>query len=148
VGTVGVVASTATVLLRGFTKRCGRCGARRIFNGWFRLKDRCPVCGYRFVREPGAFTGAMLVNFTFTLGAMISPLLLYVLWRGVSGDERLAFAPFAVACVVLAVVVPLLCYPSSASGWAAMDLVMRPLDTEEVLDAEASRPDSSATSET
>jgi uncharacterized protein (DUF983 family) len=133
--------SAGVVLARGFTKRCGRCGARGIFDGYFRLKDRCPVCGYRFVREPGAFTGAMLVSFTFTLGAMIAPLMLYVLWRGATGDEDLRFAPFAAACVVLAIVVPLACYPVSASGWAAMDLVMRPLDDEETLDAEASRPD-------
>jgi uncharacterized protein (DUF983 family) len=135
--------STSTVLVRGFTKRCGRCGARGIFDGYFRLKERCPRCGYRFVREPGAFTGAMLVSFTFTLGAMIAPLMLYVLWRGVTGDEQLGFAPFAVACVVLAFVVPLVGYPFSASGWAAMDLVMRPLDDVERLDAEASRPDPS-----
>ena len=131
----------SVVLARGFTKRCGRCGARGIFDGYFRLKDRCPVCGYRFVREPGAFTGAMLVSFTFTLASMIAPLMLYVLWRGVTGDEGLPFLPFAVAAVVPAVVVPLVCYPLSASGWAAIDLVMRPLESDELLDAEASRPD-------
>jgi hypothetical protein len=133
--------STGAVLARGFTKRCGRCGAGHIFDGYFRLKERCPVCGYRFVREPGAFTGAMLVNFTFTLGSMITPLMLYVLWRGVTGNDDLPFLPFAAAAGVLAVVVPLLGYPLSASGWAAMDLVMRPLEPEEILDAEASRPD-------
>ena len=133
--------STGTVLARGFTKRCGRCGARGIFDGYFRLKDRCPVCGYRFVREPGAFTGAMLVSFTFTLAAMITPLMTYVAWRGFTGDEHLAFLPFAAAALAVAFVVPLLGYPLSSSGWAAMDLVMRPLETEEILDAEASRPD-------
>ena len=51
--------SLGTMLARGFTKRCGRCGSRGIFQSYFKLRERCPRCGYRFQREAGAFTGAL-----------------------------------------------------------------------------------------
>lgn len=131
--------SATTMVLRGFRRRCGRCGAKGIFDGWFRLKERCPVCGYRFVREAGAFTGVMLMNVTATFVLMFLSLITYVFWRGITGDE-IAFWPFAAACIASAVVVPIVFYPFAASGWAAMDLAMRPLDVDEEMDAELNRP--------
>ena len=57
--------------------------------------------------------------------------------------EAIAFWPFAVACLVFAIVVPVVFYPFAASGWAAIDLAMRPLDEDELRDAEAWRADRS-----
>jgi hypothetical protein len=128
---------------RGFVHRCGRCGATGIGDGWFHLRERCPRCGYLFVREPGAFTGVMLVNFVFTLGLMFVALIAYVAWRGVTGEE-VSMAPFGVVCLVLAVVVPILAYPLAGSSWAAIDLAMRPLDADEELDALAHAADPDA----
>ena len=131
--------SAGTIVLRGFRRRCGRCGARHIFRSFFALKERCPVCGYRFVREAGAFTGVMLMNVTATFVLMFVSLIAYVFWRGVTG-EAIAFWPFAVACIVFAVVTPIVFYPFAASGWAAMDVAMRPLDADEEMDADLNRP--------
>jgi hypothetical protein len=39
------------------------------------------------------------------------------------------------ACLALAVVVPVVAYPFAASTWAALDLVMRPLEPDEEADA-------------
>src|SRR5687768_5520972 len=47
-----------SVLLRGARKRCPRCGERRIWDGWFALKVRCPRCDLRFEAELGGFLGA------------------------------------------------------------------------------------------
>lgn len=87
------------------------------------------------MREEGAFTGVMLLNITATFTLMFLSLISYVVWRGVTGDEP-PFAPFVVACLGWAVVTPVVFYPFAASGWAAMDLAMRPLDPGEVADAE------------
>lgn len=124
---------------RAMRKRCARCGAGGIFATYFRLRDRCPACGYRFKREAGAFTGGLMMAWVFTIAFMIAPLLVYVFWRGITGDDDLAFAPFAVACVAFAVIVPLVGYPYTASTWAAIDLVSRPLDPDELADAERHR---------
>ena len=126
--------SPGTILLRGMRRRCGRCGQRRIFASFWRLRERCPRCGYRFVREEGAFTGVMLMNMVATFTLMIVSLLAWVFWRGITGDA-VALWPFAVACVAFAVVGPAVFYPWAASTWAALDLLMRPLDPVEEAEA-------------
>lgn len=131
-----MAASAGSVIRRGLRKRCGRCGARDVFRGRFKLRERCPECGYRLVREEGAFTGVMLMNLVVTLTLMIASLLAWVFWRGVTGRSDIAFWPFAGGAVVLALLGPVLFYPVAASAWAAMDLAMRPLDPEEIADAE------------
>ena len=55
------------MLARGLTKRCPRCGERRIFRGWFHLKERCPRCDLRFQREEGGFLGAMTLNYLVSM---------------------------------------------------------------------------------
>jgi hypothetical protein len=129
--------SLGSTLARGFTKRCGRCGARGIFASYFKLRERCPRCGYRFQREAGAFTGALMMNWVFTLFFMIVPLLAYVFWRGISGRDDIAFLPFAVASVAFAVVIPIVGYPFTVSSWAAIDLASRPLEPDELAEADA-----------
>ena len=126
--------SVGTGLTRGLRRRCGRCGERGIFDGWFRMKERCPRCGYRFAREAGAFTGTYLVNFAVTESLMFTVLMGYVLWRGITGSDAPMW-PFLASIVTFAVVAPIVFYPFAASTWAAMDLLMRPLDPSEIADA-------------
>jgi uncharacterized protein (DUF983 family) len=119
---------------RGLRRRCGRCGSRGILDGWFRLREHCPTCGYRFKREEGFFTGVILVNFMFTLGVLWVLLMGFVLWRA-AADESGTVVPSLVAGMVLAVVLPIVFYPVAATTWAALDLVMRPLEPEEEAEA-------------
>ena len=129
------------MVLRGLVKRCGRCGARGIFQSYFRLRERCPRCGYRFVREEGAFTGVMLLNITATFVLMFLSLVAPVLWRGISGRDDVPWWPFVLLALGSAVLVPILFYPVAASSWAAIDLAMRPLDPVEQAEAELHRGD-------
>jgi uncharacterized protein (DUF983 family) len=126
--------SAGRVLWRGVTRRCGRCGEGHLFEGWFHLRERCPRCGYRFTREAGAFTGVYLVNIAVTEALMFAVLMVYVLWRGISGSDAPLW-PFLAGCVVFAVGAPVLFYPFAASTWAAVDLLMRPLDPVEEAEA-------------
>jgi uncharacterized protein (DUF983 family) len=127
--------SSGVIVLRGFLRRCPRCGSKGIFDGWFKLKERCPVCGYRLIREEGAATGSITMNFVATLSCMFLSLLAYVVWRGVTG-ESISYVPFAVACAFFALVVPVVFFPISKSGWAGIDLAMRPLEADEISDAD------------
>ena len=124
----------STGIMRGLRRRCARCGKSGIFEGWFRMKERCPRCGYRFAREEGSFTGVYLLNFAVTEALIFAVLIVYVMWRGVTGTHAPIW-PFLVGCSVLAVLAPIAFYPIAASTWAAIDLVMRPLDPDEELDA-------------
>jgi len=109
----------------------------------FRLKERCPTCGYRFKREEGFFTGVFLVNFGVTLAVLWLVIMGYVLWRATS-DAGGGLGPMLVACATIAVVGPIAFYPFATTTWAAMDLAMRPLEPEEEAEAitwvEAHRP--------
>jgi uncharacterized protein (DUF983 family) len=122
------------VLWRGITRRCGRCGEGHLFRGWFHLRERCPRCGYRFTREAGAFTGVYLVNIAVTEALMFAVLMVYALWRGISASDAPLW-PFLTGCVVFSIGAPVLFYPFAASTWAAVDLVMRPLDPVEEAEA-------------
>jgi ribosomal protein S27AE len=127
------VGPVATVL-RGLRRRCGRCGEREIFDGHFRLREHCPRCGYAFKREEGFFTGVILVNFSATLVVLWLLIMAYVLWRAAT-DSHSSLAPMLVGCIAIGVVVPIAFYARAAATWAALDLVMRPLEPDEEADA-------------
>lgn len=119
---------------RGLFRRCGRCGGGRLFDGWFRLKQRCPTCGYTFRREEGFATGVFLINFAVTEALMWVALMGYIVWRS-SSDSDSALWPILAACLAFAVLAPILYYPFATTTWAALDLVMRPLEPDEEADA-------------
>jgi uncharacterized protein (DUF983 family) len=119
---------------RGLRRRCGRCGGRRLFRGWFRLRERCPTCGYTFRREEGFSTGVFLINFAVTEGLMWLSLMAYILWRA-GTDPDAALWPVLTACLGFAVLAPIAFYPFATSTWAALDLVLRPLEPDEEADA-------------
>lgn len=128
------VAGAATALLRGAVLRCGRCGARGVMQGFFRMKERCPRCGYRFKREEGFFTGVFLINFAATLVLMWLVIMGYVVWRAAT-DATSSLWPVLVVMLAIAVVVPIAFYPVATTFWAALDLVLRPLDPHEEAEA-------------
>ena len=54
--------------------RCPRCLEGSVWRGFLSMNVACPVCGLVFEREPGYFTGAMLVSYGLAvpvLGAMV-----------------------------------------------------------------------------
>jgi uncharacterized protein (DUF983 family) len=128
------VGPVATVI-RGLRRRCGRCGERRIFEGPFRMRERCPRCGYAFKREEGFFTGVILVNFSVTLVVLWVVIMAYVLWRAAT-DSTSGLTPMLVGCVAIGVLVPVAFYARASATWAALDLVMRPLEPGEEAEAE------------
>jgi uncharacterized protein (DUF983 family) len=113
---------TGRVLLRGFRKRCPRCGERDLFASWFTMRATCPRCDLRLEKETGGFLGAMTLNYGMA----------FAIW-GVMVGVWLAFtvpdvpvAPMVVASIVVLVGVPLWFFPRSKSLWAAIEfLVLR-----------------------
>lgn len=111
------------MLTRGARRRCPRCGSGHLFQGWFRLKDRCPRCHFTFEREEGFFLGAFVINFGVTIAglAVIMGALIAVL--ATNGSQR-ALDLVVVAAVAEVVVVPLAFYPTSKTLWSGIDMVM------------------------
>ena len=121
------------MLARGLVKRCARCGGGGLFTGWFRMRDRCPRCDYRFDREEGFFLGAYVVNLAVTEGllivfAVIPAIVLF------ASDPGRSLLPLLVSGGIAAVLGPLLFYPFSKTIWVAIELIFRPADAPEPKD--------------
>lgn len=122
-----------TLLRRGFTKKCPRCGSGHLYNGWFRMKERCPGCGVRFEREPGFFVGAYLINFAITEGLLFIVMMGFVFWKDQHPDAGVT-APITIG-LFLAIVAPVLFYPFARTIWSALDIGMTPLELFEIVDS-------------
>lgn len=121
------------MLGRGLLKRCALCGTGGLFTRWFRMKDRCPGCGYRFEREEGFFLGAYVINLAIAQGAVVVLAIVPLILR-LSADPDAAIWPFLVGGVIGAVVAPLAFYPWSKTVWTAFDLMLRPVTAREPTD--------------
>ena len=65
-------------LIAFFRQRCPRCCRGKIFGGFFRMNDPCPVCGMVFQREEGYFLGAMYVS--YLIGTVLAGLFYWAVW--------------------------------------------------------------------
>ena len=118
------------MLGRGLLKRCALCGSGKLFTRWFRMKERCPRCGYLFEREEGFFLGAYVINLAITQGLLlvlaIVPLIVLLNSRP---DQSLV--PIVAGGLAAALAGPLAFYPFSKTIWTAIDLILRPVDAPE-----------------
>jgi uncharacterized protein (DUF983 family) len=126
--------SVSRMLARGCLRHCPRCGSGGLFHGWFKMKDRCPRCGLRFEREEGEFLGAYVINYA-AVSTAIAVVLVLVIAVEASGRSSW-LVPLLAGGALLAMVIPIVCYPFSKTVWAAIELVMKPLDPREVADAD------------
>jgi uncharacterized protein (DUF983 family) len=60
-------------------QRCPRCLEGEVFTGAVSMRERCPVCGHRFQREPGYFLGAMYISYPLAV-VFIGAFLLLIHW--------------------------------------------------------------------
>jgi hypothetical protein len=121
------------MLARGLVKHCPLCGSGHLFTGWFRMKERCPRCGYLFEREEGFFLGAYVINLAIAQGAVI---LLAVVPAIVllARNPDTSIVPIVVGGILGAILVPIAFYPFSKTIWTACDLIMRPVWVSEPTD--------------
>lgn len=125
--------SPGTLLKRGVTKRCPRCGERDIYRTYFRMRERCPSCGYLFEREPGFFVGAYLINFAIIEGILFVLLMGFIAWKDQNPDAGVVI-PIGLG-LLLGIVGPVVFYPYSRTIWSAFDLLMTPLEVDEIVAA-------------
>ncbi|HEY2428408.1 MAG TPA: DUF983 domain-containing protein [Acidimicrobiales bacterium] len=128
-------ATPGRMLARGTVRHCPRCGSGDLFESWFRQRPRCPGCGMRFQREEGFWLGGYVIN--FGIGELSILVLLGVLIWMEANHQRVDVALFVAVGLVLAIVGPAATFPLSRTIWSAIDLIMRPLSPEEVVEAQA-----------
>jgi rubredoxin len=116
------------LLVRGLTRRCPNCGGRKVFRGWFTLKERCPTCGLTFERDEGFFLGAFVVNF----GLVLLLLFFYVLVGVIATLPDPPVVALSIVGILGCAAVAIFFYPMSKTFWLAIDLIMKPAGPEDV----------------
>lgn len=127
-----------TMVLRGCAIRCPRCGGRKLFQHYFKLKERCPTCGYKIARDEGFWLGGYVMN--VVIGEGLLALYLFYFATKVIAEPDMKIQSWLTIAVVLAIVPPILFFPLSRTTWMAFDLMIHPLEPHEVADAELHRP--------
>jgi uncharacterized protein (DUF983 family) len=100
--------------------RCPACGAGQLFVSWFRMREHCAICGLRFEREQGYYTGAIGMNL------VITELVVVLGTIPLAFDTRVPVLPLVLGATLAAIALPCLCYPYSRSLWLAFDLLVNP----------------------
>ncbi len=118
------------LLVRGATRRCPRCGERRVFDGYFALKDACPNCGLDLVREEGYYVGAMTVNIIAAELLAIFIIAVVVIWT----LPDIPVNSLIIAGVAVSILFPVLFYPVTKTLWLGIDLAyFNQIDPDDIL---------------
>jgi uncharacterized protein (DUF983 family) len=93
-----------------------------MFEGWFRMRSRCPGCGLVFEREPGYFVGAIYLNYGATVVIALLGYFGLGAWLGLTVGQQLAIWG------TFAVLFPLWFFRYSKSLWLSLDNFVDPTD--------------------
>jgi uncharacterized protein (DUF983 family) len=106
--------------------QCPICGTGKLFHGYFDSPERCPGCGYFFMRESGYFLPHVPIGYAFTVLASLGswPLLRYVF------GVRSAAVTLSVM-VAVAVIFGVWFIRYSKALWLAIDLTLHPPGAED-----------------
>ena len=118
----------STSLARGFLLRCPNCGKGKLFRRFFSMYERCSVCGWRFEREEGYWTGAVAVNL------VVTELLIAIIAVPFAISLAVSQQPITLLVIIgapLPIVLPLLFFRHSKSFWMSLDFMLHPVEAEE-----------------
>ncbi len=123
--------SPTRMVYRGLVHQCPRCGGGHVFASFFELKERCPHCGLKFIRHEGFSLGSTTINMVVTFGIFLAIIIVGLLVT----YPHIKVVPVTIAGLAVAIIVPIVFYPSAQTMWAGADLAMRPLDPVEQAEA-------------
>lgn len=102
-----------------------------MFRRWFTMAETCPTCGFRFHRVEGHWIGSLGMNTIVSFGA----LLVSVVVGFVLTTPDPPVVPLMIVAVAVAALTPVAFFPWSRTLWSATDLLMRPLEPDDEVDA-------------
>ncbi|HEY5014424.1 MAG TPA: DUF983 domain-containing protein [Acidimicrobiia bacterium] len=109
--------SRTTMFVRGFTKRCARCGSGKLFRNYLSMVPDCPRCGLHFEREQGYWAGALAINIICIGGLFAVSFLIAMILTVPDVPVPLMLAIF----VPMMALGPIVWYPFSKTIWVAVD---------------------------
>ncbi|MBX3442482.1 MAG: DUF983 domain-containing protein [Planctomyces sp.] len=104
-----------TLIGRALRLRCPRCGAGKLFRGWFTMHERCSGCGLKFERAPGYYLGSTYVNYGLTAVLLLFGYVFLHFRLGWTNQQ------LRVPLVTFCVAFPVLAFRHARALWLAMD---------------------------
>ena len=123
------LARTARLFTRAARLRCPNCGRGKLFESWFRMRPRCPVCGLKVERgDEGYQVGSYMFNIVAAelIFAAVFVGILVATWP--SPPWKL----LQYGGIALMIVAPFVFFPFSKTLFLAFDLVFRPAAHDEL----------------
>ena len=114
--------SSLGLLSRGLRQRCPVCGKGKIFRGWIKTYESCPVCGFVYEREPGYYTGAIAVNL------VVTELIIVAIAVPMAASQAVSIPVMVLLGITLPILFPLLCYRPTKSIWMSFDHIVHPVE--------------------
>jgi uncharacterized protein (DUF983 family) len=63
--------AAGVLLYRALAGKCPNCGTGKVLKSYFQMNSQCSSCGSVFWKNEGEWTGPMLLDFIFALGASL-----------------------------------------------------------------------------
>jgi uncharacterized protein (DUF983 family) len=110
-----------TAVGRALLLRCPRCGAGGVLDGWFKLRERCGVCGLGLRRAPESdeWFGGYFINLIISQLLMLVVVIGYVIYRW----PAVPWNTVEVLTIAMIFVSSIASYPFSKLVWIAVELV-------------------------
>jgi uncharacterized protein (DUF983 family) len=115
-------------LLRALFLRCPYCGKGKLFRRGYTMYEKCSVCGWRFERESGYWTGAIALNLAVTellIAIVVVPL---AAWLAITQQP----ITLLILGLPLPFILPFLFFRHAKSFWMSFDFRVHPVDPEEL----------------
>lgn len=93
--------------------QCPNCQQGRLFDGWLKLRPTCDICGARYERWPGAWTGPTVGG--YSVGAATAVILTFILWRSGHLVPHVEWGIALVSCLVV-----LAAFRPIKAGWIGL----------------------------
>jgi uncharacterized protein (DUF983 family) len=119
--TPGKQVGFVTAVGRALLLRCPRCGAAGVTDGWFKLRERCGVCGLGLRRAPDndEWFGGYFINLIISQLLMLVVVIGYVLWTW----PAVPWNTVEALTIGMIFVSSIASYPFSKLVWVAVELV-------------------------
>jgi uncharacterized protein (DUF983 family) len=125
----GLLSRSLVLFGRALRLRCPHCGQGRLFTSWFRMRERCPVCGLKVERgDEGYQVGSYMFNI---IAAELLFAALFIAAIGLTWPAP-PWNLLEYGGIALMILAPFAFFPFSKTLFLAFDLIFRPASHDEL----------------
>ena len=115
---------------RALRLRCPNCGQGRLFTSWFRMRERCPVCGLKTERgDEGYQVGSYMFNIVASELLFIALFIIAIVLTWPTPPWNL----LQYGGIALMILAPFVFFPVTKTLFLAFDLIFRPATSDELI---------------